>query len=66
MTLNVLGVPYMPFHLVSESQIFVIGASLANTETLTGNIYIATRILPPISANVGTGVTLTTNSFTQV
>lgn len=61
-----LGLPYMPFILPESSVIQVTGASLANTETLTGNILIATRILPPISAAIGSGVTLTTDTILQV
>lgn len=66
MTIGVLGVPYMPFYLTESQKLRVSGGSLANTETLSGLIYIATRILPPVSSAVGTGVTLTTNNINQV
>lgn len=65
-TANVLGVPYMPFILPELSRIRITGASLANAETLTGNLFIATRVLPPIVATEGASVTLTTNSILQV
>ena len=65
-TPSVVGLPYMPFIIPELVNIQIIGASLANAETLTARIWLATRVFPPtISAN-GTGVTLTTNNITQV
>jgi hypothetical protein len=65
-TANVLGVPYMPFILQEKARLRLTGASLANTETLTMNVFIATRIKPPTTAAEGAAVTLTTNSILQV
>lgn len=65
-TVAVLGVPYMPFILVENSAIKVLGASLANAETLTSIVWIATRVFPPTVSIIGAAVTLTTTTLLQV
>lgn len=65
-TQNVIGIPYMPYVLPELTEITINGLSLANAETVTGNIFIATRAFPPQATIVGTGVTLTTNTILQV
>ena len=57
-----VGLSYMPFILPEFTEIIILGTSLANTETITGMLLIATRILPPTVAAIGAGVTLTTNT----
>ena len=60
------GLPFMPWLMHELGLLSILGGSLANTETLTSVLWIATRVLPPIVTAVGAGVTITTETIVQV
>lgn len=65
-TLDTMGLPYMPFLLTEKHEIRIVGTSLVSAETLTAVLYIATRILPSVITAVGAAVVVTTNTAFQV